>query len=241
MRWLMLALLALFCATPAHAGRSEIEDAVVHVPAGRTPDDVAAAVRAAFDRRNWTVVSQDSSHAVMSFEGSRYTVRVEVQYPGSDIVIRYLDSTKLDYLEQRGKRYVNSRYHRWINAIAEDLTNWLANGVPPEPAKIQGSHDLGSQASIMRIDDDQFMWTGYVPDHALRIAVGQHEIGLRYDEVEGMHSTWSYQVTFHLEAATAAHYTVRYKRVGNIVKFKIVDDASGASVGKANDPDELLE
>lgn len=243
LRGLLPALLALLFALPAAAHpKREILEPVVSLPAGHTPAEVSETIRNAFDRNGWTVASDEGGHINMSYDGYRFKAKIDVEYSATKATVHYLSSEGLSYLEKNGRRYISDRYNIWVSSAMKDTVDFLDHGIPPPVARVRGSRDGDTQVALIRIDDDTFVVSEYVPDHPLRMPPGQRSIGLRYDEYnEYGRTAWFYEAGFSLDAAPGGHYTVRYKRVGNIVKFKIVDDATGASVGKANDPDELLD
>jgi hypothetical protein len=196
----------------------------------------------AFDRNGWTIISDDGSHLLMSYDGSRFRARIDAEYSATNVIVHYQSSEGLSYLEKNGRRYISDRYNIWISTATKEAVDFLDHGMPPTVARVRGSRDGDSQVALIRIDDNTFVLSEYAPDHPLRMPPGQRSIGLRYDEFnEYGRSAWFYEAGFSLDATPGGNYTILYKRVGNIVKFKIVDDATGASVGKPNDPDELLD
>jgi hypothetical protein len=240
----LAALALLVCASPALARKAVdiVDPAPITVPAERSDQELALAVHAAFQRKHWTVVSDEPGHAVMSFGNEDYTVKVDVTYAKSAVTIRYLDSTGLEYAEADGHRLIHPNYNRWVAEVARELSETIGSELPADKALLRATYTFrGPWLFIIGLDGESRRGTNFLtgkPDPTpIQLTPGKHTMTVTY----GLSNHGS-GVDLWLVAAPGGRYTVEVAIARESREFMIhlIDEStgkeSGGLVGSDNEP-----
>ena len=123
---LLKQLVMLFLLLPAIAlarNAPLMDPPALNVPAGLTAPTVEKAIRAGLASRGWTVESAQPGSLVGSLlVRGKHLVKVTITYSASTIVMKYLDSTNMDYEATDGSPKIHPQYMKWTGTAMRDIS-----------------------------------------------------------------------------------------------------------------------
>jgi len=129
-RWIALFLLPLALilggSHEAYARSSELNDPdPIAIPAGKSADDVARAIKSALATRTWVVSNEQPGKINATLNLRSHVARIEISYDATKVRIAYVSSENLKYKEKNGKRSIHSNYVSWIGNLVADISRQL--------------------------------------------------------------------------------------------------------------------
>lgn len=118
---LSLLLLGTACTS------NPLQDPVaVRVPQGLTDDQITDAIKDAFVGRGWTIQSAQPGVIESTLYIREHSATLGALYDQSQVELKYVSSTNLDYSESGGERQIHRNYNAWVDNVANDLRAQLS-------------------------------------------------------------------------------------------------------------------
>lgn len=93
----------------------------ITVPDGLSQKDVSNALVTALVTRGWIVDSDKDGTIESTLFVRKHMAKISLTYDTRQVVIKYLDSDNLNYLEKGGAEFIHRNYHNWIQNITNDI------------------------------------------------------------------------------------------------------------------------
>lgn len=125
----LLVVLLAVAATASAGTVLYVEPNPVPIPAGQTPDSVAAAIKSTLKDQDWVIVDEAPGRIEAALEARGRKVRIRAEYDNASARFVFAGGEKLEQEQRDGRLYVDSVYMGWAN----DLTERLGAQFTPEP------------------------------------------------------------------------------------------------------------
>lgn len=128
-KWMTRALvLSLALATMAACTSAPLKPAApIAVPPHVTRTQVRQSIVSALEGRGWTLDKVGDKAVLTTLHLRGHTATVRVAYDRQDVRIAYVSSSKLEFRESHGKRYIHRNYNGWIKFLEQDIRRNLQN------------------------------------------------------------------------------------------------------------------
>lgn len=122
----LASIVALSTALPAGAATMLVVPPQKITPA-RSVETVQKIITESAHRYNWDILGNKPGLLQLSYgRTGRWAVKVNVQYSGSEYVIKYVESFGLGYeIDKDGKAEIHRNYNRWINNLHTEIEHRL--------------------------------------------------------------------------------------------------------------------
>lgn len=119
----LIAMLFVFGLTICGCkSRPVLTDPVPVGIAGLDKSKVEGAILEALPNRGWELTGkQGQVITAQNIIRGQYTVVVNIDYSGNEILIKYVDSANLDYAEEDGVQYIHQSYNNWVSYLRQDI------------------------------------------------------------------------------------------------------------------------
>ena len=119
----LLAALSLIAFAPGvQARKAELVDPQpVMIPAGVAQAAVVKDIKRTLAGRGWQVAQEQPGVIDSTLHLRDHVAKIRITYDERQVGFAYVDSTKLDYVERRGKRYIHGNYLGWMGYLVSDL------------------------------------------------------------------------------------------------------------------------
>ncbi|MFT5136428.1 MAG: hypothetical protein ACI8XV_001459 [Arenicella sp.] len=162
----LVLLFVLASVSPAHARSTKLQAPLsFKVTNSSSIELLDRAVGGALAEKQWTQETVTNSmprnmHAVLVIGGHK--IWSEIEYDLKQITLSYLDSENMNYREKKGQQYIHPSYHKWSQALFDQIKQNMALGelyiptkTPSKPSNITNPapNDAFSKFTHFRLED----------------------------------------------------------------------------------------
>ena len=120
----LFAAISLIAFAPGvQARKAELVDpAPVMVPAGLSQQALVKDIKRTLAGRGWQVSQEQPGVIDSTLHLREHMAKIRVTYDERQVSFAYVDSSKLDFAEKKGRRYIHGNYLGWIGYLVSDLS-----------------------------------------------------------------------------------------------------------------------
>ena len=125
--WLTLLLPALIVSAGARRAVPMYEPPLIKIPDDLSRVQVAKAISGTVMGRGWVVDSKylsddkDPSHTIATLYVRKHSLSIRIEFDNHQVTFHYVRSSKLQYREEEGVRYIHPKYEQWLRNLEVDL------------------------------------------------------------------------------------------------------------------------